>query len=241
MKKPILPALLALLIPLAAFAENKSFVSEERKHELIEKNPKKISADFWINSPVILSNSIEFFFLGSAAKILLAGDFNDWKANLPLQLSQSNFWKASWVRRLAKGKYRYKLLVDDIWISDPNNTNTELDESGQPVSYFELKEDFIPDPKSPLWLSGDLYRFRYESRAKSVYLVGDFNNWNPYNIMMTNNGGDEFYITVRLKPGRHTYCFVVDGEWKPDPENLNQYSDGVGNTVSVIMIPDRKR
>jgi 1,4-alpha-glucan branching enzyme len=245
MKKFILAVVLTAFVlpmPQQMQAAKKDFVSEERKYEQIEKNPKRLNADFWNNSPILMRDNIVFFFQGKANRVLVAGDFNDWKPDLLMQKQSSNVWKAVWDTRLSKGKHTYKLLVDDIWISDPNNTNTEMDESGQTVSYFELKEDFIPFPRSPLWLKGDTYRFRYESpKAKSVYLVGDFNNWNPYNIMMTNNGSDEFFITVRLKPGLRSYCFVVDGEWRPDPDNLNQYSDEVGNIVSIVNIREQKR
>lgn len=233
--KNVFPALFLfiLFVPfLALGALKKDYISKELQLKLLEKN-----TDFWINSPIVMNDMIVFFYKGNARKVLVAGDFNDWKPRLLMEQANTNFWKVAWDSRMARGVHKYKLLVDDIWMSDPNNTNYVIDDSGQMVSTFELKEDFIPEPDSPLWLKGDQYRFRYESKkAKSVYLVGDFNNWNPYNITMTNNGSDEFFITIRLKPGLHSYCFVVDGEWKPDPDNLNQYSDEVGNIVSIVNI-----
>lgn len=239
--KILRPALSALILSALAVlplgALQKDYVSKELQYKMIEKNP-----DFWINSPIVMDDIIIFFFKGDARKVLVAGDFNDWKPRLLMQQKNTNFWQAAWDIRMLKGVHKYKLLVDDIWMSDPQNTNYVIDDSGQMVSTFELKEDFIPEPNSPLWLKDDLYRFRYESiKAKSIYLVGDFNNWNPYNLMMTNTGSDEFFITIRLKPGLHSYCFVVDGEWKPDPDNLNQYSDEVGNIVSIINIRPGKR
>ena len=70
-------------------------------------------------------------------------------------------------------------------------------------------------------------------------MVGDFNNWNPYLTVLSNTGAADFFVKVRLKPGIHSYCFVVDDEWKADPNNLNQYSDRTGTIINIIYVPDR--
>ncbi len=225
------------------------FVSITAYPELKKKYSKEVEylrltqeADYLINSPWIMSDGIFFFFKDKASKVLVAGDFNAWKPELLMREKNTNFWEYVLSERLPKGIYKYKLIVDDIWISDPYNTNFIIDESGQPVSYFELKEDYIPNAIYPLWIKDDIYEFFYQdNKAKNVYLVGDFNNWNPYSTKMSNTGGGEFRITVRLKPGVHPYCFVVDGEWKADPDNLNQYSSKTGNIVSILFARKRKK
>ncbi len=214
----------------------KDFLSKEAEYQQLSRN-----IDYWINSPIIMDDSIIFFFKESANKVLLAGDFNGWKAELLMEQKNTNFFQISWDSRLSKGVYRYKYVVDDIWINDPYNTNTIIDESGQPVSFFELKDDFIPYARYPLWFEKDYYIFKYENTtAKNVFLVGDFNNWNPFNLVMTNKGAGKFNIKIRLKPGIHSYCFVVDGEWKTDPNNRHQYSDEVGNIINTLYVSDNK-
>lgn len=224
-----------IFTPLLVFSLDNERLSREAEFEKLTNNE-----DFFVNSPFITPDSIIFFYKSKASKILVGGDFNDWKPELLMRETETNFWQYSWETRLPKGIYKYKLMVDDIWINYPNNTNVITDDSGQPVSYFELKEDFIPGATYPLWLEKDLYQFKYENiSAKSVSLVGDFNNWNPYLTILTNMGAGEFFVKVRLKPGIHSYCFVVDDEWKADPNNLNQYSDRTGTIINIIYVPER--
>lgn len=56
-------------------------------------------------------------------------------------------------------------------------------------------------------------------QAQRVFLVGDFNNWNP-TLERMDKEGDVFIMRLYLLPGPHRYKFVVDGEWRVDPENL---------------------
>ncbi|UCG53767.1 MAG: glycogen-binding domain-containing protein [Candidatus Latescibacterota bacterium] len=54
--------------------------------------------------------------------------------------------------------------------------------------------------------------------AENVYLVGDFNNWNPtYEKLDKTDGRFERYLY--LLPGTYRYKFVVDGNWIVDPDN----------------------
>jgi hypothetical protein len=229
--------LFLIFAPLLLFSQGNERLSREAQFEKLTNKE-----DYFVNSPLITGDSIIFFYKNNASKILVGGDFNDWKPDLLMMETETNFWQYSWVSRLPKGIYKYKLMVDDIWINDPNNTNVIIDDSGQPVSYFELKEDFIPGATYPLWLEKDIYQFKYENiSAKNVSLVGDFNNWNPYLTPLTNTGAGEFLVKVRLKPGIHSYCFVVDDDWKADPNNLNQFSDRTGTIISIMYVPDRSK
>ena len=56
------------------------------------------------------------------------------------------------------------------------------------------------------------------SDAMSVMLVGDFTHWESNPIPMRKAAGGVWTSTVSLKPGNHTYRFIVDGEWRDDPE-----------------------
>jgi len=78
-----------------------------------------------------------------------------------------------------------------------------------------------------LWNGGD--------EARSVSLVGDFNNWNAgVNPMVRVN--DAWVAKLSLRPGTYRYKLVVDGEYCPDPSNQNRESDGFGGENSVLMV-----
>lgn len=69
--------------------------------------------------------------------------------------------------------------------------------------------------------------FRHKPAAKSiqsVFLAGEFNNWNPRATKMT-GPDDSGYFTgrVTLTQGFHEYKFVEEGtEWKSDPLNMHR-------------------
>ena len=61
--------------------------------------------------------------------------------------------------------------------------------------------------------------FRFSAPgAMSVLLVGDFTHWQQGGIPMQKNKEGVWTATVSLQPGNHTYRFIVDGDWRDDPE-----------------------
>lgn len=54
--------------------------------------------------------------------------------------------------------------------------------------------------------------------ATTVLLVGDFTHWQQAPIPMQNDGNGVWTASVELPPGKHTYRFIVDSEWRDDPE-----------------------
>ncbi len=230
--KNLMFIILPFFLSLSAFAQTKTFVSKQKRFkEMLTKGLVTL------NSPFIQENGIIFFYRGDAKTVVVAGDFNDWQPRLLMKKQANGVRTLIWDKRLKAGTYRYKLIVDDIWIADPLNTNFIIDNAGQRVSVFTLKHDFIPHKKFPLYIKGEFYRFQYKDfHARHVSLVGDFNNWNPYATPLEYKGAGIFTIDVKLKPGFHTYCFVADDEWVPDPNNLRQYADETGTIVNVFYV-----
>jgi len=54
--------------------------------------------------------------------------------------------------------------------------------------------------------------------ALSVQLVGDFTQWQECPISLEKGADGVWRTTVDLAPGTHHYRFLVDGEWRDDPE-----------------------
>ncbi len=57
-----------------------------------------------------------------------------------------------------------------------------------------------------------------EPNAKRVLLVGDFTEWQKGAIPMNRGENGVWTAAVKLGPGTHSYLFIVDGEWREDPE-----------------------
>lgn len=54
--------------------------------------------------------------------------------------------------------------------------------------------------------------------AVSVLLVGDFTHWQAQPVPMRKGTDGIWTAAVELSPGNHSYRFIVDGEWRDDPE-----------------------
>ncbi len=79
------------------------------------------------------------------------------------------------------------------------------------------------------------------AEAKSVSIVGDFNDWQVGKNLLSDPDGDGIWVgELILKPGKYQYVFVIDGKkWIPDPRAREISKDGFGSINSVIEV--RKR
>ena len=50
-----------------------------------------------------------------------------------------------------------------------------------------------------------------------VFLVGDFNDWNPNAKRMIRSKNGSFRARLHLTPGDYEFRFLVDGQWVSDP------------------------
>jgi hypothetical protein len=74
-------------------------------------------------------------------------------------------------------------------------------------------------------------------RAKSVTLVGDFNDWDTASNPMAKSKGGMWTITIPLTAGRYTYTFIVDGKvWVADPLAPRAPADELGQPSSVVTV-----
>ena len=153
------------------------------------------------------------------SRVYVAGTFNHW---VPDQLQMIKV-KGGWILpyTFAAGNYEYKFIVDGRWMTDPANPNTTSG-TGATNSFLAIK----PNHTFHLKGFGD---------AKNIRLAGTFSDWEKGAYTME-HAGDEWLISLRLKPGKYLYKFIVDGKWIIDPGNSlyeqNQYH--TGNSVLWI-------
>ncbi|MGL4367042.1 MAG: glycogen-binding domain-containing protein [Brevinemataceae bacterium] len=219
--------------PIFVSAQSGLIIPEYKKiNELI--NPSNDSLSF--ASPIIMSNAILFFYRGSAKSVILSGDFNNWSDQFIMQETRTNLWTAVWTNRLVAGKYKYRIKIDGIWISDPNNPNFILDNSRQKLSILNLTNNFTAFKKYPYWVSNNTYLFRhYSSGTQNVFITGDFNNWNPYSDQMVYKGAGYFEIELELQPKQiYLYAFVADGEWTSDENNKKQFRNMQNKPINAF-------
>ncbi len=80
-----------------------------------------------------------------------------------------------------------------------------------------------------------------DAQAKTVSIVGDFNDWQVGKDLLSDPDGDGIWTGVLpLKPGKYQYVFVIDGKkWVPDPRAKEISKDGFGGVNSVIEVKKR--
>ena len=77
--------------------------------------------------------------------------------------------------------------------------------------------------------------FYYEApQAHAVYLMGDFNHWNPTSHPMRRRADGSWVVAVPLDCGSHYYKFLVDGESVLDPHAM--YVSKEGQRVSFVAV-----
>jgi hypothetical protein len=74
--------------------------------------------------------------------------------------------------------------------------------------------------------------------ARSVHVVGTFNDWRPGTIALQDLDNDGVWTaTVVLPAGTYEYMFVVDGErWVPDHLADRLVADDFGRENSVVIV-----
>lgn len=77
---------------------------------------------------------------------------------------------------------------------------------------------------------------RHAANAKTVSVVGDFNEWNVTAAPMTRDRG-VWSVSLPTAQGRHVYAFVLDGErWIVDPRAPRATDSDYGRPGSVIIV-----
>jgi chromosome partitioning protein len=76
--------------------------------------------------------------------------------------------------------------------------------------------------------------------ATDVRIAGDFNGWVPdkdVQSLVQAEGSERVWTKLlNLPPGTYHYRYVVDGEWREDPDNPNAVPGPVGGRNSVLVV-----
>jgi 1,4-alpha-glucan branching enzyme len=73
-------------------------------------------------------------------------------------------------------------------------------------------------------------------QAKSVSVVGDFNQWNPASHVMKQMPDKSWLLNIELKHGHHRYAFLVDGVLTLDPKAQGITRNDKGERVSLVPV-----
>lgn len=72
--------------------------------------------------------------------------------------------------------------------------------------------------------------------ALSVQLVGDFTQWQQRPVSMQKGADGVWRTTVELPPGTHHYRFLVDGQWRDDPDCILRAPNPYGSEDMTRLV-----
>jgi len=79
--------------------------------------------------------------------------------------------------------------------------------------------------------------FKFDApEAKTVYLAGSFNNWDPTKTLMRKGETGAWIARVFLPTGRHEYRFIADGNWISDSSAKESVPNPHGGVNSVVLV-----
>jgi 1,4-alpha-glucan branching enzyme len=113
----------------AKFSKDK-MSSTTMSSTIMNPGPSTISATKPLG-PCQVGDSVIFVASYPKANVVqIAGDFNNWQPEkTPMRKTGEDTWQAR--VPLAKGTYRYRLVVDGKWQHDPHNGSTEVNPYGE--------------------------------------------------------------------------------------------------------------
>jgi 1,4-alpha-glucan branching enzyme len=93
--------------------------------------------------------------------------------------------------------------------------------------------DNAPNSGSPLVP----VRFEFtHPTAKTVCVAGTFNHWQPEAKTLHSSAAGNWWKETNLAPGTYEYCFVVDGQWIPDPQAKETVANPFGGKNSILTV-----
>lgn len=196
--------------------------------------------------PIVTDSGVLFSYRSENTPkyVKIIGDFDDWERSYYMTKNRHGVFVFLYEETgnkgivLPEGRYRYRFLVDGIWINDPANDRFEYDAVGTALSSFDVPAPIIIAEQNPLHVRGNSYVFYYsDDTASEVYLMGDFNNWNPYSLPMKRNRSGLWESEVDILPGSYAYIFLVDGVYRKDPLGTKIVYDRFDREHSKLTLP----
>lgn len=182
-----------------------------------KEQKQKVATEFSLDSAVMAN--------AYSGKTTFSIGGTDWLAR-KLNPNTIELSKSLVTGKIAKRYTQDVILVNDDWIDYIDPADRESSPYG--VNKFTRHQAFsYSNGVAHFYLRG------YD-KVGSVYLAGSFNGWSTSQLLMdkTDSG---WVASVKLKPGRYSYKYVVDGQWMRDPYNFQRQDDTYGGYNSIVF------
>jgi len=170
-------------------------------------------------------------------RVLVAGEFNGWsKDNWRMTKIDDNVYELR--KRLSdftdEFSWEFKFVINNTYWAEPAkeySNAVRAFKNGHMLPAYNLKMyTAYPDKNGNITFTLDGY-----DNAKKVVLSGSFNKWDEDFFKMV-KAKDCWTITLKIKPGKYEYKYIVDGKWITDIQNPNRKRNEFNEFNSIIDI-----
>lgn len=198
-------------------------------------------------SPVVSENYIIFTAEASPRFVGIAFDFENYQTIHPFQLRTTKDIDENirtsvlffLLERPAKLKnISYRLIIDGLWTTDPNNPNKIYDPtSGVSVSTVNVG---MLKPEITNATETDGVKFIYQGESgQQVRLGGTFTNWDSWIYELKETKPGFYELVLPLPEGTYYYNYYLGMNSIIDKTNPKKAYTADGRTTSVIEVPSK--
>ena len=183
-----------------------------------------------LRRPVRFDSSFESRVMASLDPSAVQESMDETKPSAPWLLRPRTFY-VSPLAGLAVAAGLVAIITMSVLRTSPNDQVARADDAGP--------ELVLPGPVSSVASAPAAYAapFTYiVGRAKSVAVVGSFNDWDATKNVLTRTSDSVWTANVGLMPGRYEYQLVVDGKLITDPGAQQSAKSEFGLANSVLIV-----
>lgn len=130
---------------------------------------------------------------------------------------------------------RYRLVIDGLWTTDPNNSNTVYDyNAGLVLSELDAGREI---PIITEENTNGIVRFVYKGeKGQQIRLGGSFTNWDSWIYTLTEITPGLYQIDLPLPPGTYQYNYYCGITALVDTTNPTKCYTADGKVASLIIV-----
>ena len=171
--------------------------------------------------------------------VVVSGEFNNWSRDhwKMKKLDTFNYeLKKSITDFNDEFAWEFKFLINNMYWAEPSRNDSNIanaNKNGYRLGVYNLKM-YTAYPSE----NGNAnFKLNGFTNAKKVIVTGSFNKWNEKLFTMKKNKNG-WELTLQIKPGAYEYCFIVDGLWMEDPNNIHKKRNEFNEYNSVLDIKE---
>lgn len=195
-------------------------------------------------APVVTDDYIVFSADPSHRFVGVAFDFENYQTIHPFQLLKTqdmdNKVKNTvlfycYERKHQVSSIKYRLVIDGLWTTDPENPEKEYDEN---VHLYFSKVSGLGEIATYTKQSDSSYtHFIYKGESGlDLKLAGNFTNWDPWIYTMNETKPGFYELDLPLPDGKYYYSYFVGLVPVLDNTNPNKVYTDDGRTANVIVV-----